>query len=207
MEKSMSNYNKWIIGVTGASGSVYFIELLRFFLNNNIEAHAVFTDCAYQVVEYETTIKLSGSSEETKQALLTALEAEDKKHLLTVHDNKNLFASVASGSFLVDGMIVLPCSMNTLASIKSGISNNLLTRAADVCIKQSKPLVLAPREMPFSPIHLENMLSLSKAGVKILVPTPGFYHHPKSINDMINFVICKILDAIEVKNELYERWK
>ena len=124
-----------------------------------------------------------------------------------VHDNENLGASVASGSFITEGMIILPCSMKTLSSISNGFSSTLIDRAADVILKEGRKLVISPRETPLSSIHLENMLKLSKIGVRIVPPMPGFYSKPKSMDDIINHHVMKILDQfnINICNDL--RWE
>lgn len=197
----------FILGLTGASGSPYFIRMLSFLLENHYKCHVVLSPTAYRVLTYETGFDIHGNPFHSKQKLLEGLGFTSKNDLLDLYDPMNMFASIASGSFKTDGMIILPCSMNTVALIKNGISSNLLCRAADVTLKQGRPLVLAPREMPFSAVHLENMLALSKLGVNILVPSPGFYNHPQSIDDMIDFVVGKVLDSIGVPNELYKRWE
>jgi 4-hydroxy-3-polyprenylbenzoate decarboxylase len=117
-----------------------------------------------------------------------------------------MYAPVASGSFKTDGMFVVPCSMKTLAGIANGYADNLIQRAADVVIKEGRPLLLSPREMPFSAIHLENMLKLARLGVKIAPPIPAFYHKPKSLDDMVSFIVGKMLDAFGIEHEIFRRW-
>jgi len=125
---------------------------------------------------------------------------------ITTHQNDNIAASIASGSFGVDGMIIAPCSMNTLAKIACGISDNLITRCASVMIKEQKKLILAPREMPFSPIALENMQKLSTIGVIIAPPVMAYYSEQQTLDDMENFIIGKWFDLLGIENELYKRW-
>jgi len=122
------------------------------------------------------------------------------------YDEKDFHAPVASGSFRTDGMFVVPCSMKTLAGIAGGYANNLTERAADVAMKEGRPLVLSPRELPFSPIHLENMLKLARLGVRIAPPVIGFYHRPKGVDDIIDFIAGRILDAMGVEHRLFRRW-
>lgn len=196
-----------ILGVSGASGSIYSVYLLKFLLVNNYRVHLIFTENAFTVISKEVNIDLGPKPKEVKTKLLSYLDLSAKEVQLEIHSNSDLLAPISSGSYLTHGMIILPCSMNTLAAVKTGISNSLITRAADVCIKQGRKLVLAPREMPFSSIHLENMYALSLKGVKIVVPSPAFYNNPQNIDDMINYVVGKILDAFEVNNDLYKRWK
>jgi 4-hydroxy-3-polyprenylbenzoate decarboxylase len=123
------------------------------------------------------------------------------------HHESDIGASIASGSFRTEGMIVVPCSMGSIASIATGISRNLIQRAADVCIKENRKLVLVPRETPLSSIHLENMLKLSRMGVCVLPAMPGLYHFPKTVDDMFNFVVTKILDQFGIDAKLIQRWK
>ncbi|MDZ5010427.1 UbiX family flavin prenyltransferase, partial [Clostridium perfringens] len=124
-----------------------------------------------------------------------------------LEDNNNLFAGVASGSNKYDAVIILPCSMGTLAEISHGLSKNLLCRAADVALKEGRKLIIVPRETPLNSIHLENMLRLSKLGVGIIPAMPGFYHHPTSMNDLVDFLIGKILDYLNINNKLFNKWE
>ncbi|MEW5822172.1 MAG: flavin prenyltransferase UbiX [Cyanobacteriota bacterium] len=196
-----------IIGITGASGSIYAFKLIEFLLNNDYKVHIIISTNSFTIIDRELKLSLSYNSEENKELIINYLKIDEKYNNLTVLSNDNIAAGIASGSYITNGMIIIPCSMNTLASIKSGIANSLITRVADVCIKQNKNLLLAPREMPLSSIHLENMYSLSLKGVKIAIPSPAFYNDPQSIDDMINFVTGKILDSFEVPNDLYKRWE
>lgn len=123
------------------------------------------------------------------------------------HHESDIAAPIASGSFRTEGMIVVPCSMGSVASIAAGMSRNLIQRAADVCIKEKRKLVLVPRETPLSPIHLENMLKLAQIGVCVLPAMPGFYHFPKNVDDLLNFVVTKILDQFDIDTKLIQRWK
>ena len=181
-----------VIAVTGATGTVYAVRLLEY-LNDieEIKTHLIMSKWAINNLEVETDYSL------------------DYVYSLAdvVHDNENLGASVASGSFITEGMIILPCSMKTLSSISNGFSNTLIDRAADVMLKEGRKLVISPRETPLSSIHLENMLKLSKIGVRIVPPMPGFYSKPKSMDDIINHHVMKILDQfnINVCNDL--RWE
>ena len=181
-----------IIGVTGATGTVYAVRLLEYLKDiEEIKTHLIMSKWAINNLEVETDYSL------------------DYVYSLAdfVHNNDNLGACIASGSFITDGMIILPCSMKTLSSISNGFSNNLIDRAADVMIKEGRKLVISPRETPLSPIHLENMLKLSRIGVRIVPPMPGFYSNTKSLDDIINHHVMKILDQfnININNDL--RWK
>src|SRR5699024_10432759 len=182
---------KIVVGVSGGSGSIYAISLLKAFQQLNIETHLVVTSMGEYVTEHECGVSLN----------------ELKQMSTYFHDNKNFAASIASGSFKVDSMIVLPCSMKTLSSVANGFSDSLLTRACDVTLKEKRKLVLVPRETPFNTIHLENMLKLSQIGVTIFPPSPGFYNHPETINDIVLNTTGRIMDAIGVDNNLVNRWK
>ncbi|NMB06913.1 MAG: UbiX family flavin prenyltransferase [Tissierellia bacterium] len=182
---------KIIVGISGGSGSIYAISLLKALKELNIETHLVVSTMGEYVTEHETGMKL-----------------EDLKPMAThFHDNKNFAAPIASGSFKVDSMVVLPCSMKTLSSVANGFSDNLLTRACDVSIKEGRKLILVPRETPLSPIHLENMLKLSKMGVTIFPPSPGFYNHPETLEDIIVNMTGRILDMLGIDNNLVNRWE
>lgn len=180
-----------VVGISGGSGAIYAVSLLKALEELNIETHLVVSTMGEYVMEHECGIKL-----------------DDLKKMATYfHDNKNLAAPIASGSFKVDAMIVLPCSMKTLSGIANGYTDGLLTRASDVTIKEGRKLILVPREAPLSPIHLENMLKLSKLGITIYPPSPGFYSHPETIEDMVLDFTGRLLDTLGVENTLVKRWK
>lgn len=189
---------RYIIGITGASGTVYGLKTVECFLELGATIHFLVTDRGRDVMKYETSYDLAGWVQEKKKSY------EGK---LILEDNHDMFAGIASGSYICDGMAVIPCSMSTLAEITYGITKNLLTRAADVTLKQKKPLILVPRETPLSSIHLENMLKLSHAGAFILPAMPAFYHRPETLEDMENFMVGKVLDCFGIENILYEHWR
>ncbi len=188
---------KIIVGLTGASGSIYFLRLMENLVNEDICIYVVASEQGKKVLNYETGVELEAQIEAWKK-INTRIHLED---------NNNLFSPIASGSFDVEKMIIIPCSMSTLAEISHGITKTLLTRSADVMIKERKNLVLVPRETPLSSIHLENMLKLSNIGVTILQATPGFYNFPKTMDDLINFVVGKALDSLKINNNTYIRWE
>ncbi|MHC1748995.1 MAG: UbiX family flavin prenyltransferase [Cellulosilyticaceae bacterium] len=188
---------KIIVGITGASGSIYGKTMVEELLKLGIEVRVIFTDTGEQVFEYEL-----GYSVKT---WMNHLEKQHKS--IKKEDNHNLFSGIASGSFRTDGMVVLPCSMGTLGEIASGTSKNLLTRSADVCLKERKKLVIVPREMPFNRIHLQNMLKLDEANAIIMSASPAFYHRPNSMEDLIYFVVGKIMDTLEIQHNLFNRWQ
>lgn len=182
---------KIVVGISGGSGSIYAVSLLKALQQLNVETHLVVTTMGEYVTNHECGVKL-----------------EDLKNMATYfHDNKNLAAPIASGSFKVDGMVVVPCSMKTLSSVANGFSDGLLARACDVTIKERRNLILVPRETPLSPVHLENMLKLSRMGVTIFPPTPGFYNHPETIEDIVLNMTGRILDMLHIDNNLVKRWK
>ncbi|MGL5674796.1 MAG: UbiX family flavin prenyltransferase [Cellulosilyticaceae bacterium] len=188
---------KIVVGITGASGSIYAKRLIEELIGKGMFIHIIATRTGEAVFEYELGIAL----EEWVEGLKTHYE-----HIF-IEDRDNLFASVASGSHVVDAVIILPCSMGTLAEIAHGLSRNLMTRAADVAIKEKRKLVIVPRETPFSSIHLQNMLTLSQQGVTILPAMPGFYHKPTSMEEMVDFVVGKLLDHLAIENTLFTKWE
>lgn len=187
---------KMVVGITGASGSVYAIRLIKELLKREVYVHVVCTDNGRKVMQYETSIDIEQWVSEVKRQY-------DHVKLENIDD---LFSSVASGSYKFDAVIVLPCSMGTLAEISNGIAKNLLCRAADVALKENRKLILVPRETPFNAIHLENMLKLARLGVTILPAMPGFYHKPQTMDDLIDFVVGKILDYLGIENNLFKKW-
>jgi flavin prenyltransferase len=187
---------KIIVGITGASGSIYGIRLIEELLKSKIEVHLIITKTGEQVLKYETSYDVLNLKKHLKSFGET----------LVIDDIDDLFACVASGSFKADAMVILPCSMSTLAEMSSGITKNLLTRASDVCLKERRKLIIVPRETPLNNIHIKNMLTLSEAGAIILPASPGFYHKPVSIDDMVNFIIGKVFDLLEIENKLFTKW-
>jgi 4-hydroxy-3-polyprenylbenzoate decarboxylase len=182
--------NKIIVGITGASGVVLGLRLLEA-LKGKAETHVVVSDAAKKILEHEAGIKFSSI----------------KKLATKVYDEGDMFAPIASGSFRTSGMVVIPCSMKSLSNIAHGFSDNLLTRAADVCLKERRRLVLVTRETPLSSIHIENMLAITRAGGIILPPNLSYYSKPKNIKDLENHVIGKVLDLLDIENKLYRRWR
>ena len=189
---------KIVVGLTGASGSIYAKRLVEVLLEKGISTHVIATQMGEKVFGYEI-----GQSFET----FIANEQEKWGELLVREENNNLFAGVASGSYGFDAMVIVPCSMGSLAEVAHGLSKNLMTRAADVALKEGRKLIIVPRETPLHMIHLENMLKLSKAGATILPAMPGFYHQPKEMMALVDFVIGKILDQLQIENELFKKWE
>jgi len=180
-----------IVGLSGASGIIYGIRMLEVLRDLGIESDLVMTDMAGKMVEIETSWK-----EEEVIALATRC-----------HDCFDFTSPLASGGYRNLGMVVLPCSMKTVAGIACGFAENLLLRAADCTLKERRPLVLVPRETPLNAIQLRNMLTLAEAGVTLLPAAPGFYHHPKTIGDLVDHIVGKTLDVFRIEHHLYTRWK
>jgi 4-hydroxy-3-polyprenylbenzoate decarboxylase len=176
---------EFVVGVTGASGAIYARRLLEV-LCREAQVHIIISDVARQIATYE------GVSFDGFQA--------------TYHANDKLFASIASGSHKYDGMIVIPCSSKTLAAIANGYADNLITRTADVCLKEHRTCILVTREMPLSKIHLKNMLAAEEAGATIMPASPGFYNKPEKIDDLVDMVVSRVLDHLGVENNLSQRW-
>lgn len=180
-----------IVAISGATGAIYGVRLLEALQSqNNCEVHLVMSPWA------EKTIAL-----ETKHS-----PDKVKKLATYFHEYRNQGAPIASGSFRVDGMVVAPCSMKTLSSIAHGYADNLIGRAADVMLKDRRRLILVPRETPLNEIHLENMLKLTRAGVIMAPPMPAFYNNPASLDDIINHQVSRILDLLQIENQLTRHW-
>ena len=183
--------DKIVIGFSGASGIIYGIRLLEILHSFNIQTYLIISEWAKKNIEIETDKTL-----------------EYVKSLSSVnYDNFKLDASVSSGSFLHDGMVIVPCSMKSLSSIANGYDDTLISRAASVTLKESRKLIIVPRETPLSRIHLENMIKLQEAGAIILPAMPGFYHKPSTIDEIVDHLVGKILDQLKIEHDLFKRWK
>ena len=215
-----------IVAVTGASGSIYAIRLVNVLLDADLTVHLVVSGAARQVLnrELEAEFPQAGSSESAWRQMLAEIlhgsvaqqwgfdrkadshRESTVKGVLRIHGLGDYSAGIASGSFLTAGMVICPCSMGTLSAIATGASTNLIHRAADVHLKERRPLVLVPRETPLSVIQLENMTRVSQAGGTVLPAMPGFYHQPRSIADLVDFVVARICDHLQVSHQLIQRW-
>lgn len=179
-----------IVAITGGSGVIYGVKLIESLNSLNLETHLVISEWGEKTIKIETNIDI-----------------DYVKNLATrYYDNKNMAAPISSGSFKTKGMVIIPCSMKTLASIANGLDDSLISRAASVCIKESRKLVVVPRETPLSRIHLENMVKLSGLGVTILPAMPGFYSHPNTIDDLLSHIVGKVLDQFGIDNNMFTRW-
>ncbi|MBE9527018.1 MAG: UbiX family flavin prenyltransferase [Proteobacteria bacterium] len=198
------------LAVTGASGSPYFIQLLKSLLESEVKVYLLLSSAAKIVIETELNLFLPKEHNDIKPFLLSFFKQHNSmsinEDLLEIFDKEQWTAPVASGSNPADAMVVCPCSMGTLSAIAHGASNNLIERAADVMLKERRDLILLTREMPYSAIHLENMLKLSQLGVTIMPASPGFYHQPKSIDDIVNFVVARIMDHLKIPHSLLKPW-
>lgn len=191
---------RYVIGVTGASGIILAKRTIEALLEANCDVELVLSKNAL------LTAKIELSLEEALEEHFVAIIESKHKERLTLHSIEAMADRIASGSFQTEGMIVVPCSMATLAALRIGLSDNLLRRAADVTLKERRPLILVPREAPLSTLHLENMHQLSSYGATILMPVMTWYHHPKSKEEMEDFIVGKILDLIKIPHSLYCRW-
>ncbi|MCF6265570.1 MAG: UbiX family flavin prenyltransferase [Desulfuromusa sp.] len=192
-----------VVGITGASGSIYGLRLIEELLRTEMQVTVLLTNAGRQVLTFETDLEVSEKPQECLQQLKGYFNAGNK---LSHYGLNDFFVPVASGSSAPDGVVICPCSMGTVGRIAAGLSDNLLERVADVALKESKKLLLVPRETPFNQIHLENLLRLSKAGAQILPAMPGFYQQPESVAELVNFVVGKILDNLGVEHQLFNRW-
>ena len=190
--------------MTGASGAVYTLRLLEQLLKANIQVQFLCSQPGQIVFAMESELKLSGDSKQMQKQLSDHFNSPPEQ--INVYGKNQWSAPVASGSSVSDAMVVCPCSMGTLASIAHGISNNLIHRAADVILKERRKLVLVPRETPFSSLHLQNMLKLSDMGAVILPPNPGFYNGESTFQQLVDFVVSRILDQLDIRNQLAPRW-
>ena len=189
---------------TGASGAPYGLRLLACLLAADYQVYLLISSAARVVLATEHGLKLSASPATAHQQLVDHLQCAAEK--LVVCGKEEWFSPVASGSAAPKQMVICPCSASTLASVAYGMSNNLLERAADVVIKERGQLLLVIRETPFSSIHLENMLKLSQLGVTIMPAAPGFYHQPQTIDDLVDFMVARILDHLKIEQGLVPRW-
>lgn len=192
------------VALTGASGLPYGLRLIDSLISAGVRVWVLYSQAAQIVAKQEMDLQLPSRPAEVAQWLQQRSGATDGQ--LAVFGREEWFAPVASGSNPADAMVVCPCSMGTLAAIAHGMSDNLIERAADVSIKEGRKLILVPRETPLSVIHLENMLKLARLGAVILPPSPGFYTHPASVDDMVDFVVARILDQLRVPHKLMPRW-
>jgi len=179
-----------IVGMTGSTGAIFGVRLLEALKSADVESHLVVSKWAQRTIEHETNYTL-----EQVRALASV-----------VHSSGDMAATISSGSFLTDGMVVIPCSMRTLGGIAGGYGEHLVHRAADVILKERRKLVLVVRETPLSQVHIENMLKLARIGVMMLPPVPAFYNHPQSVDDIVNHIVARVLDQFGIAAPFAKRW-
>ena len=192
------------LALTGASGMPYAVRLLECLIESGSRIYLLYSQAAQVVAKQELDLTLPASAREAQQQLEEHYQIPSGQ--LRVFGREEWFAPVASGTNPADAMAVCPCTMGTLAAIAGGLSDNLIERAADVMLKEQRKLVLVPRETPLSAIHLENMLKLARLGAVILPANPGFYHHPAKVEDLVDFVVARILDHLGIAHQLMRRW-
>lgn len=194
----------YIIGITGASGAILGIRLIEELLGAGRSVGAIVSAAAWGIIEYEI------GDDKTRDLSLSGLVARRRPELdlarLCEYANDDLFAPPASGSFRFDAAVVAPCSMKTLSAVASGYADSLITRAADVALKERRRLVLVPRETPLARSHIENMLRARDAGADIVPPVPGFYTRPRTIDDVVDFTVGKVLNLLGIKHDLFPEW-
>jgi len=190
----------WIVGITGASGAIYGVRLCQELLLRGFGLHLIVTEAGWRVLREE----LGWDSARRKETLEQQFGGYEGKY--EYHPIADIGANIASGSFRSEGMVVMPCSMGTLSGIAHGASGNLLERSADVMLKEDRKLILVPRETPMHAIHLENMLTLARMGVRIVPAMPAFYYGPRTLEDIVDFLVGKVLDVMGVEHDLFTRW-
>lgn len=194
-----------IIAVSGGSGVVYARRILAVLAQAGHTIHLTVSEAARKVIAQELTLNLNlRDGDDVIRSLIG--DPGIPVSNITFHHYQNVAAPIASGSFKTDGMVIVPCSMGTIGRIASGVSTGLIDRAADVCLKERRRLILVPRETPYSEIHLENMLKVTRAGAVVLPASPGFYSHPQEISQLVDFIAGRILDHLNLENELSPRY-
>jgi 4-hydroxy-3-polyprenylbenzoate decarboxylase len=193
----------FVVGMSGASGAIYGFELLRQLLGQGHRIYLTFTREAQFILKDEIEIEWGGPPTQIQEILARAFPGTDVRYCA----QDDMAAPIASGSVPTDGMVIIPCSMKTVAAVANGISSNLIERAADVTLKEGRPLIVVPRETPLSEIHLRNLLTLARMHAKVLPAMPAFYNHPKSIDDLVHFIVGRVLDCLKVPNTIYRRWR
>lgn len=205
MTKVKSDFNgKITLAITGASGAAYALRLIECLILANYQLYILCSSAARIVLDTEVGVKIPGSPDAASKFLTEKYQAKDQQ--ITVFGKEQWFSPVASGSSAPKRMVVCPCSTGTMAAICHGMSDNLIERAADVVIKERGQLILMVRETPYSTLHLQNMLSLSQQGVTIMPASPGFYHKAETIEDLIDFMVGRVLDHLSIEQDIMPRW-
>ncbi len=194
----------YTIAISGASGAPYALRLLQVLVKGGHSLYLSISGNGLSILNDETGLMLKGSDTDIQFALEKHLEAKEGQ--ISYFDEDNMYAAIASGSVKVDAMVVIPCSMKTLSAIAHGYASTLIERAADVTLKEKRKLIIVPRETPLSAIHLRNLLTLAELGCHIIPAMPAFYHHPKRVSEMVDFVVGRVLDSMGVENDISPRW-
>lgn len=198
------NSRHFTLAITGASGAVYGLRLAQELLCSEAQINLLISKAGFAVLKEECALDWQGSAEEVQHRLCGYLQASETR--LRYYAEDDLSAPIASGSATAHAMIVAPCSMGTLSRIACGNSGNLIERCADVMLKERRTLIVVPRETPLHEVHLENMLRLSRLGACMVPAMPAFYHKPGSVDDMVNFIVGKVLDLLGMEHQLFKRW-
>lgn len=196
---------EYVIAITGASGSVYGVRLAEVLLKHGHRVALLLSDPARLVLAHELGYHFD--DEQVASAFAAKLGMHEVGDLLTYYRNDDLMAPVCSGSHRTAGMVIIPCSMATLGAVANGLSSTLIERTADVMLKESRRLIVVPRETPLNRIHLKNLLAAEEAGARIVPAMPAFYHRPETVEDMVDFIVGKVLDQLEIEHELFRRWE
>ncbi|MDA7746644.1 UbiX family flavin prenyltransferase [Psychromonas sp.] len=204
LHNSTSYIDTVTLGVTGASGSGYFLRLLQSMVNNNVKVFLLLSEAAQIVLKTEVGEDWPSEIHSLNHFLIKRFKAKEGQ--VTALASKDWFSPVASGSSAPNKMVICPCSCGTLASISQGLSNNLIERAADVIFKERGQLIVMPRETPFSTLHLKNMLTLSELGATVMPLAPGFYHQPTSIEELQDFMVARVMDHLKIEHQASKRW-
>lgn len=199
----MSTY---VVAITGASGAPYAVRLLQALTASGHDVKLVVSEAGEKVLAIECKLKLRGALAHKESQWKQAIGLSESSSALELFNANNHAAKIASGSYKVAGMCVIPCSMGSLGRIANGMASNLIERAADVTLKEKRPLILVPRETPLNRVHLKNLLAAHEAGAEIVPAMPGFYHNPRSIDDIVGMLVSRVLDRLGVDNDLYRRW-
>jgi 4-hydroxy-3-polyprenylbenzoate decarboxylase len=193
---------KIVVAICGASGSIYGLRLVEELLKADCRVTLLITDAGRQVLHYETGLDWPTDVEVSRELMCEHFASDQLRH----YANNDLFAPVASGTSAPDALVIVPCSMGTLGRIAGGAGSNLIERVADVVLKEKRELLIVPRETPLSSIHLRNLLTLSECGARIIPAMPAFYRQPQTIDDLINFIVGKILDSLRINHTLFVPW-
>ncbi len=191
-----------VVAITGASGAIYGVRLLRALFTEAVTVHLIISSAGKNVMAHE----LGYEGEDIPSFLGRLGIVAGKTAHLRWHDNEDFFAPPASGSFHHQGMVIAPCSMHTLSAVATGMADNLILRAADVCLKEKRPLILVPRETPLGRVHLKNLLGAAEAGATVMPACPGFYHHPASVENLVDAVVSRVLDHLGIGHNLFNEW-